>query len=331
MANDERSKLITTRHCLSHTTGFKNWRWDESNGKLQFNFTPGAKFQYSGEGMEYLRHALEIKFQIGLEEIVDTLIFEPLKMVDATLGWIPEEDELRFAKWYDTRGRLHKINYETPNINAADDMLISVKDMLLFGNAIMKQELIKGDLYEEMTKPQVAINHKLNQGLGWVVYDGLKNGETILNHDGGDPGVIATLILFPESKNGIAIFVNSNNGASVSNPIVSNIITNGIDVVEGLHWTNSIPDEIEIEESILEKYAGTYNTDHDFTIRFTVKGQSLMTESDVFPKVALYPKSESEFFPFPFEVYFKFIEEDGKMKVQLLTDNRIVDLEGIRQ
>lgn len=331
VAGDDRSRLITTRHCLSHTTGFKNWRWGEADGKLQFNFEPGTKFQYSGEGMEYLRHALENKFGVGLEEIVDSLIFAPLKMKDATLGWIPEEDEARFSKWYDSQGRLHDIDFRTPKINAADDLLLTVEDMLLFSNAIMKQEIIEGALYDEMVKPQVAINQKLNQGLGWVVYNGLRDGETILNHDGGDPGVVATLILFPTRENAIAIFVNSNNGASVTNAIVSTIVENGIDVVEGLHWTNAIPAKVEIEESLLDKYAGTYDTDHDFSISFSVEGQSLITQSAVFPRVTLYPRTDTEFFPIPFEIYFRFVEENNRIKVQLLTDNRVVDLEGIKR
>lgn len=331
VANDSLSKLITTRHCLSHTAGFKNWRWNEENGKLQFNFKPGTKFQYSGEGMEYLRHALENKFKIGLEKIIDSLIFKPLKMNDATLGWIPDKDTIRFAKWYDTKGRLHKMNYKTRSINAADDMLLTVKDMLLFGNGIMNQKLIKDSLYKEMIKPQAVINDKLNQGLGWVIYDKLSNGEYILNHDGGDPGVVATLILLPKSKNGIAIFVNSNNGSSITNPIVNTLFYNGLEIIQSLHWTNTIPDKVKIRKELLKEYAGTYDTNHGFTITFTVDSQSLVTDSDVFPKISLYPMSENEFFPIPFEIYFKFIEVDNKIKVQLLTPNKKVDLEGIKQ
>lgn len=52
---DPRAMRITTRHCLSHTTGFKNWRWNEQDGKLKINFEPGSRFQYSGEEMEFLR------------------------------------------------------------------------------------------------------------------------------------------------------------------------------------------------------------------------------------------------------------------------------------
>ncbi|WP_315815533.1 serine hydrolase domain-containing protein [Paraflavitalea speifideaquila] len=48
--DDERYKLMTVRHVLTHRTGFPNWR----DGKLTLLFTPGEKYNYSGEGFEYL-------------------------------------------------------------------------------------------------------------------------------------------------------------------------------------------------------------------------------------------------------------------------------------
>ncbi len=331
VVGDQYAKLITTRNCLSHTTGFKNWRWDEEDGKLKFNFKPGTKFQYSGEGIEYLRHAVESKFKMGLEKIVDSLVFKPIGMKDATMGWLQDKDTARFAKWYDTRGNLHPINYKTKNINAADDMLLTVKDLLLFGNAVMHKKVVDGALYDEMIKPQSAINDKLNQGLGWVVYDKLSNGEYILNHGGGDPGVVTTMILFPKSKNGIVIFVNSDNGASITNNIVKAIVINGKEVIEGLHWDTKIPETIEMNDSILKKYVGTYKTNRNFSIRFHIEGQNLFTDSSVFPKVKLYPMAKDEFYPLPFELYFKFVEENNKMKVQLISSNKTIEVEGEKQ
>lgn len=66
VAENPYSKKITTRHVLSQQSGFDNWRWMNSIGKLRFNFEPGTKFNYSGEGMEYLASALEQKFHKSL-------------------------------------------------------------------------------------------------------------------------------------------------------------------------------------------------------------------------------------------------------------------------
>lgn len=63
IADNPYVKKLTTRIILSHQTGFPNWRGNNADGKLTFEFEPGTKYQYSGEGYEYLRKALEKKFK----------------------------------------------------------------------------------------------------------------------------------------------------------------------------------------------------------------------------------------------------------------------------
>ena len=47
LAGDDRWKLVTPRMCLSHTTGFPNWREENDNKKLNLMFTPGTRYSYS--------------------------------------------------------------------------------------------------------------------------------------------------------------------------------------------------------------------------------------------------------------------------------------------
>jgi CubicO group peptidase (beta-lactamase class C family) len=39
VAKDPNSKILTTRHLLSHQSGFKNWRFINPDNKLHFDFT----------------------------------------------------------------------------------------------------------------------------------------------------------------------------------------------------------------------------------------------------------------------------------------------------
>ncbi|OUS24173.1 hypothetical protein A9Q99_24835 [Gammaproteobacteria bacterium 45_16_T64] len=56
VVGDFRSKEITARMVLSHTTGLPNFgERDEPN----FDFTPGSDFQYSGYGYQYLQKVIE--------------------------------------------------------------------------------------------------------------------------------------------------------------------------------------------------------------------------------------------------------------------------------
>ena len=76
IAYDERYKLITGRHVLTHRTGFPNWR----DGKLVINFTPGTQYEYSGEGMQYLQAVIEKITGKGIEQILREELLGPLQM-----------------------------------------------------------------------------------------------------------------------------------------------------------------------------------------------------------------------------------------------------------
>lgn len=47
------NKQLTPRLCLSHQTGFANWRI-MTNSVLTFKFQPGSQSSYSGEGYFYV-------------------------------------------------------------------------------------------------------------------------------------------------------------------------------------------------------------------------------------------------------------------------------------
>ena len=113
IANDPRSKELTTRHVLSHQSGFPNWRSDTESKKLQFNFEPGSKYQYSGEGFEYLKKSLEHKFHKSLESLSDSILFNPLNMKDTRYHWDNEIEESRFAFRYDSEGKEYQERIQT--------------------------------------------------------------------------------------------------------------------------------------------------------------------------------------------------------------------------
>src|SRR5690349_9336482 len=68
--DDERHKLLTPRIALSHRTGFPNWRF-LTGDKLVFQFTPGEKVSYSGEGYEYVAHFAERKTGRPFESLAE--------------------------------------------------------------------------------------------------------------------------------------------------------------------------------------------------------------------------------------------------------------------
>jgi len=226
--NDPRNKLLTTRHVLSHQTGFVNWRWLHSTGKLTFDFEPGTKTQYSGEGLEYLRHALEVKFKMPLAAIVDKYLFKPDGMKDTHFFWDGGVTEDRYAIAHNKENKPYEIrkNKET---SAADWLMTTVSDYTTFGINVLMKKGLSDKIWQEMIHIQSKdLNAKF--GLGWEVFNNLKGKEFALAHSGSDPGVRTVIILLPESKRGLVIFTNSDNGMA----LIMDIIREALDIGEEL-------------------------------------------------------------------------------------------------
>ncbi|WP_207436242.1 serine hydrolase [Sabulibacter ruber] len=210
IANDPRSKKLTTRHVLTHQTGFPNWRWMNESKKLAFQFDPGTKYQYSGEGMEYLRRALEKKFHRTLDQLADSLIFKPLAMKDTRFFWDKKVDESRFARWHDAKGGVYE-TYKNTTANAADDLLTTIEDYSKFMISIMNGAGLSNQNFNEMVSHQLKTKDDIYFGLGLEVFD-LGNGEYALSHGGSDKGTSAIFFILPKTKDGLVIFTNVDDG-----------------------------------------------------------------------------------------------------------------------
>jgi CubicO group peptidase (beta-lactamase class C family) len=195
---------------LSHQTGFPNWRYQDKSGKLRFEFTPGSNYQYSGEGFEYLRRALENKFHKSLDQLAAALIFVPLKMNDTHFFWDKKTDSTKIATGYDNKGNPYP---PTKNLtaNAADDLLTTVEDYGKFLVNILDGGGLSKKVFEEMTAHQIATKRGKHFGLGFEIYD-FENGEYALSHGGEDRGVQTIFFILPKTRQGLVIFTNMDDG-----------------------------------------------------------------------------------------------------------------------
>jgi len=211
IAGDPRHATLTTRHVLSHQTGFLNWRWLDESKKLIFHADPGTKFGYSGEGFEYLRKALEQKFGKPLAELSEQYVFGPAGMRDTQHAWSERTDESRFARWHDKEGK-HAYPDHRTDANAADDLLTTVEDYGRFGAYVLGGAGLSEAVFNDMVKVQSTMRPKVFMGLGWEIHKDFPNGEYALIHSGSDQGVNAVLILLPKSKQGLLVITNSDAG-----------------------------------------------------------------------------------------------------------------------
>jgi CubicO group peptidase (beta-lactamase class C family) len=216
VANDPRHKKLTTRHVLMHQSGFPNWRSLNASNKLEFIADPGTKVGYSGEGLEYLRRALEKRFNQPLDQLAQKRLFQPFGMKNTSFFWDASIDETRFAVAHNKEGKPYEIHKNT-TANAADLMLTTVDDYGRFAVNVLKGRGLSSPVFDDMVRPQVAYPSGKNLffGLGWMIMPDLSNGEYALIHTGSDPGVNTVVVLFPKSQRGLIVFTNGDNGVQV--------------------------------------------------------------------------------------------------------------------
>jgi len=215
VSSDNRHKLLTPRILLSHKGGFPNWRWHNEDNKLSFWFDPGTTYNYSGEGLEYLKKAIENKTGNSLIELMDSIIYHPLKMESSRMVWDSLLHETRFAKNHDREGNMYDIHKRTHAL-ASGDLYTTVDDLATFAINIMENKGGLSDaIYKEMASVQSEMTDRAGYGLGWQVVPELSKDEYALVHNGSQRGVRARMVILPNSKSGFVAFVNGDNGQQI--------------------------------------------------------------------------------------------------------------------
>ncbi|MCI4669438.1 MAG: beta-lactamase family protein [Bacteroidia bacterium] len=234
VAADSRHKKLNSLHCLGHKSGFSNWRWMEEDKKLKFNFHPGEKVMYSGEGFEYLKKAVEKKTAKSFDHLMDSLIFTPLGLERSYLVWDDNKTpEGHVAHGTDKEGKWLEFR-ESRKVFASDNLLISLQDCGLFMNYVLEGADLEKDIYQKMISPVGEMKEGVGIGLGWVIFEDLPNGEYALFNAGSDPGVNAVMVILPRSQRALAIFTNGDNGRGLIMRILSESLDVGKSMLERL-------------------------------------------------------------------------------------------------
>lgn len=234
LADDPRHELLTPRILLSHQSGFPNWRWNTAEGTLAFEFDPGTQYQYSGEGMEYLRKAIEAKTGLSLTKLADSLVFDPIGMSDSRLIWDEDMEESRLAKWHNKEGGQYEL-FKRQEAIAADDLMTTVQDLQLFALYVMDGAGLSEAIFEEMVSPQVKVNEQWSYGLGWQLVPALESKEYALVHGGSDDGVRARIVVIPQSQQAFVAMANGDLGQQVIDRLMVDEFEQGADLLSHIY------------------------------------------------------------------------------------------------
>jgi CubicO group peptidase (beta-lactamase class C family) len=252
---DARARTITARHLLSHSGGWRNWRFAREH-LLTADFEPGSRFSYSGEGFAFLQRVVESLTGRALPVLAGERVFGPLGMEGSAFVWHPALDA-RLASPHSGRGDPQEsFNVRTarafraleaewgrpleewmaadverafarvspdqppfPNFtvpNAAASLSTTAADY----GAFLRHLLTDGaPVLARMMEPQVRLNEALRWGLG-IGLEEMEDGRTLFWHWGDNPGFKNFVVGDPAAGRATAIFTNANSGRSVYERVV---------------------------------------------------------------------------------------------------------------
>jgi D-alanyl-D-alanine-carboxypeptidase/D-alanyl-D-alanine-endopeptidase len=252
LKGDERYKNITARMCLSHTTGFPNWRWFEADKKLKIKFNPGTRYSYSGEGLYLLQFVIEQLTGKDYETISQERVFKPLGMTNTSQVWQSNFDS-SICYGHNTKGEPYEL-MKWKEASAGGSMSTTLEDFTKFYTALITGKGLSKKSFKEMTGLQIRIksrsqfgplatadstdndNIQLGYGLGVGVFK-TPFGKAFFK-EGHDDGWGHYSICFPGKKIAILIMTNNDNGESIFKDLLAYAIG---DTFTPWRWENYIP------------------------------------------------------------------------------------------
>lgn len=252
LKDDDRYKKITARMCLTHTTGFPNWRWFEADKKIKFKFDPGTRYSYSGEGLYLLQFVIEQVTGKDYETISQDRVFKPFAMTNTSQIWQARFDT-NICYGHNAKGEPYELMKWKEAISGGS-MSTTLEDFTKFYTALINRKGLSKKSFKEMTSSQIRIksrsqfgplakidsidndNIQLSYGLGVGV---LKTpfGSAFFK-EGHDEGWGHYSICFPDKKIAIIIMTNNDNGESIFKELLSYSIG---DTFTPWRWENYIP------------------------------------------------------------------------------------------
>lgn len=207
IADDPRHKALTARIVLSHQTGLPNWR---GKNELSFLFSPGSRHEYSGEGFEYLRRAIEKKLGMNISDLTKKYVFDPAAMASSSMGSRSSHLD-NIAKGFNENLAQIETGITQRSANAAANLMTTAEDYARFLIWVADGANLPENLYKEMSSPQSLHQDPAERfGLGWKLIP-LESGEALF-HDGRERGVRTFAVIEPSGKEGLVILTNSSNG-----------------------------------------------------------------------------------------------------------------------
>ncbi|TBW25908.1 serine hydrolase [Gramella sp. KN1008] len=207
VAHDDRYKLITARHVLSHQTGFPNWAHRNEKGQFDLLFEPGTKFGYSGEAFEYLKRVVVHITGKDIETNLENELINPLDLQNFYFKTTDYVQKNAADAIY--RGIPSKIRFiEEPGM--AYSLVTTSSDFIDFALTIANRKGLTDEMYTEMFKNHISVNENVYRGLGLEI--GSDSTGEFYGHSGITRDFVSVYKYYPDLERGYVFLTNNITG-----------------------------------------------------------------------------------------------------------------------
>ncbi len=266
----------------------------------------GAEYEYSNLAQGLLGHLIAKKKHTTYEDLMVQTIAEPLEMNNTRIEFTESMKE-NLALGHS--GDKVVENWDIPTLAGAGAIRSSSSDMAKFISANLGY--INTELYEAMElshKPRHSKANGMSVGMGWHIKKGMQGD--VIWHNGGTGGYRAFAGFVKETGRGVVLLTNSSTG---SDDIGFHLLDSGSQLAEMQYKS----DAVELSDSTLEKYVGTYELTPQFQIIISKEGTQLFGQATGQEKFEMFPENDTAFFLTVVEAKITFqLKEDS---VQSLT------------
>lgn len=249
---DERIKLVTARMCLSHQSGFPNWRsgfFSKNPQPLDFQLPPGSRYSYSGEGYFYLQKVIEWITKQSLEKYIRDNVFTPLGMFNS--GFTCHNIDNSLIAPGHTKDK-KPITYHHEKANAAFTLRTTSSDFVNFLQILMNPPesdliLLPREWIDKMLAPEIHVNNDniswqglewskgkiiINPDVAWGLGWGLQLGKKVFFWHWGDNEIFrAFTFVSVEDKAGIILMSNCTTGSKIWASILQTLFGENLPII----------------------------------------------------------------------------------------------------
>ena len=246
------TKELTISDVLSHRSGLNTYEGDllwygttytkkEIINKIQYApIKNNFRLDFGYQNVMYLVAGMVIEAVSGktYEEFVEERLLKPLSMTKTSTSMSEMKEDKEYAQPHLKNKPIQLVNMD--NIAPAGAINSNIDEMMKWMQMWIGQGrindttiIISEQAFETITTIKTFTSGTSEKGYGFGWYINYKDGEKVLNHDGGMPGYKSSIVLFP--KRGDAIVILTNKISPISDQLIG-VIKEYLTESEKINW-----------------------------------------------------------------------------------------------